>query len=156
MATEAKLRALPLRERKRVMTRQAILNAAERLFEERGFEHVTVAEIADAANVSVKTLFVYFRLKEDLVFANSERLLNVLVAGISTRSAGKSVLDGVADALIGLVHDPAGGSDLETFHRSVGDSAAIHNRLRRLWQEYEDALTVVVSAEMKNIEPTPR
>ena len=55
MATEAELRALPLRERKRVMTRQAILDAAERLFEERGFEHVTVAQIADAANVSVKT-----------------------------------------------------------------------------------------------------
>jgi AcrR family transcriptional regulator len=54
-----------LRERKKRLTRAAIFAAAERLFSERGFENVTVAEIADAANISVKTLFTYQRLREE-------------------------------------------------------------------------------------------
>ncbi|MGI8447637.1 MAG: helix-turn-helix domain-containing protein [Streptosporangiaceae bacterium] len=61
-------RAAALAARKRALTRAAIADAAQRRFGERGFGHVTVAEIADAANVSVKTLFVYFRSKEDLAF----------------------------------------------------------------------------------------
>lgn len=102
MATEAELRALPLRERKRVMTRQAILDEAERLFEERGFEHVTVAQIADAANVSVKTLFVYFRSKEDLAFADTS-LLDLCVAAIERRGAERSPGEAVTSALVGIL-----------------------------------------------------
>ncbi|NED91890.1 helix-turn-helix transcriptional regulator, partial [Streptomyces sp. SID11233] len=58
-----------LRERKKRMTRQAILDAAEALFARDGYEGVTVAQIADRANISVKTLFTYFSSKEDLAFA---------------------------------------------------------------------------------------
>src|SRR6202035_3843130 len=57
-----------LRERKKRMTREAIYAAAEALFGERGFDDVTVAEIADAANISVKTLFTYIGTKEELLF----------------------------------------------------------------------------------------
>ena len=57
-----------LRERKKAETRQAISDVATRLFEARGFEAVTVAEIAAAANVSAKTVFNYFPAKEDLFF----------------------------------------------------------------------------------------
>ena len=54
--------------RKKRLTRDAIFAAADRLFAQRGFENVTVAEIADAANVSVKTLFTYVSAKEELIF----------------------------------------------------------------------------------------
>ena len=65
-----------LRERKKRLTRAAIFAAAERLFSERGFEDVTVAEIADAANISVKTLFTYVRAKEELVFSDAPNILD--------------------------------------------------------------------------------
>ena len=57
-----------LRERKKQQTRQLIAETARRLFGERGFERVTVAEIARAAEVSEQTVFNYFPTKEDLVY----------------------------------------------------------------------------------------
>ncbi|WP_328315795.1 TetR/AcrR family transcriptional regulator [Streptomyces sp. NBC_00388] len=56
-----------LRERKKERTRAAISNAAITLFLERGFTQVSVAEVAEAAEVSKRTLFAYFPAKEDLV-----------------------------------------------------------------------------------------
>ncbi len=61
-----------LRERKKRATRQAISNVATRLFLERGFDEVTVAEIAEAANVAKMTVFNYFPRKEDLFFDREE------------------------------------------------------------------------------------
>jgi AcrR family transcriptional regulator len=57
-----------LRESKKLETRREIADTAMRLFVERGFDHVTVAEVAAAARVSVKTVFNYFPTKEDLFF----------------------------------------------------------------------------------------
>ena len=151
----ASLRALPLRERKRVMTRRAILDAAERLFEERGFEHVTVAQIADAANVSVKTVFVYFRSKEDLAFTDTS-LLDLYVAAIERRSPGTSPAEAVAEALVTLVSEGRQSvtDGIEGFHRGYGGSPALHPRLLRLWEEYEDRVTTVLAAE-SGAAPTP-
>src|ERR1700742_300822 len=118
--TETDYTTLPLRERKKVMLRETIIAAAERLFEERGFDNVTVAEIADAANVSVKTLFVYFRSKEDLAFADTS-LIDALVAALRARPAGGSPVDAVVGALKAAAEqDPEVG--LEGFHRLIGDS----------------------------------
>jgi len=57
-----------LRGRKKAQTRQKISNVATELFVERGFEQVSVAEVAEAASVARKTVFNYFPRKEDLVF----------------------------------------------------------------------------------------
>ena len=70
-----------LRERKKRATHQAISNVATGLFLERGFDEVTVAEIAEAANVAKMTVFNYFPRKEDLFFDREEEgrvLLRVL------------------------------------------------------------------------------
>jgi AcrR family transcriptional regulator len=143
-----------LRERKKALTRAAIVAAAQRLFEERGFENVTVAEIADAANVSVKTLFVYFRAKEDLAFADN-RLIEEIIAALAARPPGTTHAEAVAAELAAQVRaqdDPAAG--LEGFHRGYGESAAIQSGLLRLWAEYEDRITAFLAAEA-GTEPTP-
>src|ERR687893_140539 len=82
-----------LRERKKRVARQAIAATARRLFAERGFDAVTVAEIAAAADVSEKTVFNHFPTKEDLAFAGREENLKRLLAGIAQRAAGASILD---------------------------------------------------------------
>src|SRR5690349_6013618 len=82
-----------LRERKKRAARTAIAATARRLFAERGFDTVTVAEVAAAADVSEKTVFNYFPTKEDLAFAGREEGIAQFVAAIADRPAGDSVLD---------------------------------------------------------------
>jgi AcrR family transcriptional regulator len=133
-----------LRERKKRLTRKAIFDAAQRMFGERGFENVTVAEIADAANVSVKTLFTYVRSKEELVFSDEPSVLDAVVAAVKNRRIGQTPLVAAASALLAAVgdDDPAGG--LDSFNRMIGTSPAARSRLRAMYDETEDAITAVL------------
>ena len=69
-----------LRERKKRERRKAISDVAMGLFAERGYDAVTVAEIARAADVSEQTVFNYFPAKEDLVFDEEEQMREALEA----------------------------------------------------------------------------
>src|SRR6185295_8932661 len=83
-----------LRERKKERTRELIAETARRLFSERGFEQVSVAEIARTADVSEKTVFNYFPTKEDLVYwrleSFEEELLSAPRASRSSRPSAAS------------------------------------------------------------------
>ena len=83
---------LGLRERKKQQTRQLIADTARRLFAERGFDAVTVAEIARAAEVAEKTVFNYFPTKEDLFYRRLEGFEDELLDAIRQREPGESVL----------------------------------------------------------------
>ena len=138
---------MSLRERKKHLTRQAVLAAADRLFAARGYDNVTVAEIADAANISVKTLFTYFASKEDLAFADESALRDAIVRAVADRPDGTSAVDAVAAELRRQVRDTGQRGPMEGvegYHRSFGDSPALQSRLRRMWSDYEDAVTVAV------------
>src|SRR4029078_9305709 len=80
-----------LRARKKRVAREAIAATARRLFAERGFDTVTVAEIAAAADVSEKTVFNHFATKEDLAFAGREEGLKRLVADLTERPPRSTV-----------------------------------------------------------------
>lgn len=81
-----------LRERKKQRTRQAISDAALRLFLDRGFAGVSVADIADAAEVSKPTLFNYFPTKEDLLFDRIADHLDELATTVRNRAADETPL----------------------------------------------------------------
>src|SRR5579859_331706 len=83
---------LGLRERKKERTRELIAATARRLFVERGFEEVRVAEIARAAEVSEATVFNYFPTKEDLLYSRLEAFEEELVSAVRERPPGVSVL----------------------------------------------------------------
>src|SRR3954454_13722776 len=81
-----------LRERKKQQTRELIAETARRLFGERGFEAVTVAEIARAADVSTQTVFNYFSTKEDLVYWRLQSFEAELLDTVRDRATGESAL----------------------------------------------------------------
>src|SRR4029453_19143965 len=83
---------LGLRERKNQRTRELIAETARRLFTERGFDAVTVTEIARAAEVAQKTVFNHFPTKEDLVCWRLETFEDELLEAIRQREPGESVL----------------------------------------------------------------
>ena len=81
-----------LRERKRLRTRREISDVATRLFVERGFEHVTLAEIAETADVSVKTIFNHFGSKEELFFDRFDEVRARFESTVTERPPGVTVL----------------------------------------------------------------
>jgi AcrR family transcriptional regulator len=134
-----------LRERKKRLTRKAIFETAQRLFSERGFEDVTVAEIADAANISVKTLFTYVRSKEELLFTDERCVLDAVVTAVRNRRLGQTPLVAAATALLAAVDEKDPARSLEGFRQMAGASPAARSRLRVLWDETEDALAAALA-----------
>ena len=136
-----------LRARKKRVARETIAATARRLFAERGFDHVTVAEIAAAADVSEKTVFNHFPTKEDLAFAGREEGIARLVADIRDRPAGTSVLE-VFRALTDTVIDDfvaRGHEDLLTVARIIRHSPVLQERLTVGWEAGAAAITAAVA-----------
>src|ERR1700719_2888518 len=96
---------LGLRERKKRRTRQLIFDAAQRMFAERGFDAVTVAKIARAADVSEVTVFNYFPTKEDLFYGGMQFFEEQLIDAVRGRGRGESALGAFRRRLV----DGAGG-----------------------------------------------
>src|SRR5256885_5400291 len=81
-----------LRECKKLRTRQEIADKAMELFAKRGFDHVTVAEVAAEAGVSQKTVFNYFPTKEDLFFDEVPERVRAVADAIHSRPPGESIV----------------------------------------------------------------
>jgi len=81
-----------LREAKKLATRQQIADVAMRLFATRGFDAVTVAEVAAEAGVSQKTVFNYFPTKEDLFYDEVPERVRAVADAIHDRPAGESIV----------------------------------------------------------------
>lgn len=92
-----------LRERKKQRTRAAISQAALHLFAERGFEQVTLTEIAEAAEVGSRTLFRYFPDKEELVFSEDEAVETQLRIALAGRPRAEAATTAVIEATLSLV-----------------------------------------------------
>jgi AcrR family transcriptional regulator len=110
-----------LRERKKKRTRQQIFETASRLFVERGFDAVTVAEVARAADVSEVTVFNYFPTKEDLFFGGMEFFEENLLEAVRQREPGESA----AAAFRRCVLDSTGRVEAEENAVAITRAAAL-------------------------------
>jgi AcrR family transcriptional regulator len=138
-----------LRERKKRVTRDTIAATARRLFAERGFDSVTVAEIAAAADVSEKTVFNHFATKEDLVFAGGEARLSEFLDEIRQRPAGTSLLAvfrAATDGMIDLIASSADDDTVFVVPRIVRSSRVLQERLVVAWEQEAAALTDAIAA----------
>jgi AcrR family transcriptional regulator len=141
-----------LRERKKQQTREHIASTALGLFLERGFDAVTVAEIARVADVSEKTVFNYFPRKEDLVYWRLESFESELLTSIRERAPGESVLAAFGRFVLvqrGLLaeKDPEAVERLAALTRMITESPALLAREREIFERYTESLAALLAAE---------
>ncbi|MGW4531596.1 TetR family transcriptional regulator [Nocardia sp. NPDC004340] len=140
---------MALREEKKAATRTALADAAMALFAEKGFDKVTVAEVARAANVSVNTAFNYFPTKEDLFFDRQDEVVDRLAAAVRDREPGESAAAAVRRSFLDRVRrdDPTLGlaPAAATFWQLIDDSPALRARLLRLGEQTENTLAEVLA-----------
>ncbi|MFD7864702.1 TetR/AcrR family transcriptional regulator [Streptomyces sp. NPDC057682] len=130
-----------LRERKKRQTRQHLSDVASGLFLERGFDAVTIAEIAHAADVSVNTVYNYFPTKEDLFLDRSRSLVDRLSRYVRGRDKGESAADAVLRELRDQVESvsPTVGL-MEGYKRFIEVIEGADGLKARLWRVQQEAL----------------
>jgi AcrR family transcriptional regulator len=143
---------LGLRERKKQRTRQLIADTAWRLFAERGFDQVPVAEIASAAEVSEATVFNYFPTKEDLVFHRMEAFEQELLTAIRERDPGESIVQAFGRFVLtprGFLasREPGATEGMRAVARVITASPALLAREREILESYTSALAAHVAQE---------
>ncbi|GIE87590.1 TetR/AcrR family transcriptional regulator [Actinoplanes regularis] len=140
-----------LRAEKKQATRTAIADAALGLFLERGFDRVTVADVARVSRVSVNTVFNYFPAKEDLFFDRQDEVIQRLPTAIRERAPGEPAVAAARRAFLAeLDRDEVTlglHPGIAPFWRVVEESAALQARLRHLRDRTEEALSETLRTE---------
>src|SRR5580692_4513459 len=140
-----------LRARKKARTRQAIADAAARLFAERGYEQVAVTDVARAAEVSEQTVYNYFQTKEQLVTGRDQLVQDELSRLIRTRPPGitpaAAIRAFVLDYVEGIRRIPA-----RQWRGELGFLAAISPTVRRLSLEMSDRQASALAAAIAETE----
>ena len=146
--------------RKRLATRQKISDVATRLFIERGFEAVTVDEIAEAADVSRMTVFNHFPRKEDLFFDLDEEAREDLLASLQKRTPGTPPVEALRRFAHWAVENRRpymrffeAGSD--RFMATIQASEALKGRARAIRDELTETLTVALARSVDRHLPDP-
>ncbi|NOY90511.1 MAG: TetR family transcriptional regulator [Deltaproteobacteria bacterium] len=128
-----------LRDRKKVRTREALFDAAMKLFEERGFSATTVDDLAAEAHVSRRTFFRYFPEKEAVVFPWDAERLARFEAVLNAAKRGEPPFDSIRRALLALADEYTQQSDDMLAQHRVIESApqllAYERTLDRRWEE---------------------
>lgn len=141
-----------LRSRKKAATRQHISNVATRLFVERGFENVSVDDIAREAEVARKTVFNYFPRKEDLVFDREDELRNLVRQSLVERRR-QSPVHAFQTLMLTLLrenHPLFRMSERPVqFWRTVAESPALTIRARELQGTLADDLADMLAEAAK-------
>ncbi len=136
-----------LRETKKLRTRQEIADAAMRLFVKRGFDGVTVAEVAEAANVSEKTVFNYFPTKEDLFFDEVDEREAKMLESIRRRRAGESIVAAVRRLQAGDCPRMC-SPGFASFARIIEQSPALQAKELEIMARFTESLAAAIQEEL--------
>jgi AcrR family transcriptional regulator len=128
---------LGLRERKKQQTRDTIARVALELFAERGYDETTLAEIAEAADVSPRTIFSYFDSKEEILFCEAPSQLEELKQALALRPEGSTTVDALRE-LLSSIPPP---DELAMLRKQIiRESPALNLKLRARVAELEPVL----------------
>lgn len=137
------------RERKKAATRQALADAALNLFLERGYDQVSIRDIAEAADVSTTTLFKHFPGKEALVFDEDSDQQAALVAAVRDRAPGRSIPQALREHIKRVrIRPDESDARLTGFIELVKNTAVLAEYAHRMWMRHQDALARAIAADI--------
>ncbi|HWI73694.1 MAG TPA: TetR family transcriptional regulator [Baekduia sp.] len=138
-----------LRERKKEQTRRAIEDAAFRLFEERGYQATTVADIADAADIAPRTFFAYFPSKEAVVFGDFDDTFGTLDARLRERPDGENTFEGLRAWIGELIESDQAVGDRDHLRRClIRDNEALAAHERHVMGRFEQLIAENVARDL--------
>jgi AcrR family transcriptional regulator len=141
-----------LRELKKARTRRLIADVAARLFAERGYEHVTVSDVAREAEVSDQTVYNYFPGKEQLVTDRDQQVQDQLVDLIRSRAPGVSAAAAIRDYMLTSV-DGIPSISPELWRGELGYLAVMSPTVHRLSLEMTDRQADAIAAAINDTTP---
>jgi AcrR family transcriptional regulator len=147
-----------LRARKRQRTRETIARVALELFDRQGFQETTIPQIAEAADVSPRTVSAYFPHKEDLAFPDAEQEFVDFKARLRDRAPGETAIDAMRAIIRASVDEETERSSERQARRRVikaddGLRAHEHRYMRRVQEMLADAIARDLGASAEDIEP---
>ena len=135
-----------LRERKQARTRAELKAAADRLFDRRGFDAVTVEDICAEVEISPRTFFRYFHNKDEIVFEGIRPRLAQMVEAFANRPASEDAYQALCQALLSVAGDPDYQHELRWVHRLVSSSPELLGASLQHYRVCEDRLVDLVVA----------
>ena len=135
-----------LRARKKRETRDALTRAALELFVERGYDETTLAEIADAAGVSTRTIFAYFPSKEDILFSTIEAMRDALASALAERPAGMDALTALREFILSSAHQKT-ELDHKLGHVIACDATLSSHKRARI-SELQEVLSAAIADDL--------
>jgi AcrR family transcriptional regulator len=138
-----------LRERKKRRTRETILACARDLFEAQGFAETTISQIAEAAEVSPRTVFSYFPHKEELVFPDKDEMLESLSAAMAGRAEGEVATDALRRWLLEHFGDVEPEDHPHKWQRAlIDEDPDLRAYERRLQEDAEQVVAEAVAVDL--------
>ena len=139
-----------LRERKKQQTREKIERVALQLFAERGYDQTTLAEIAEAADVSPRTIFAYFESKEDILFCDEPVMFERLERQLEQRPAGATTVDALREFVSSF-----GKSDEQTRLRKriIGANEGLRHSERARSGAMEELVAASIAQDLGDVGP---
>jgi len=147
-----------LRERKRQRTRETIARVALELFERQGFQETTIPQIAEAADVSPRTVSAYFPHKEDLAFPDADADFDAFEARLRERLPGETAMDAMSAFIRATVEEMGEHSSERHARRRViraddGLRAHEHRYMRRVQEIIAAAVARDLGVSADDLEP---
>jgi AcrR family transcriptional regulator len=140
---------LGLRERKRQRTRETIARVALELFDRQGFQETTIAQIAEAADVSPRTVSGYFPRKEDLAFSDAEENFAAFDARLRDRPAGETAIDALREFIRSVLQEgEPRASERRTRQRVIHADEGLRAHEHHSWARVQESLAAAIARDL--------
>jgi AcrR family transcriptional regulator len=134
---------------------EAIARAAHELFVERGYNTITLPDIAEAADVSTRTIFAYFPSKEDILFDELEQMKDALTRALADRPDRKDALETIREFILNTQRADTSELD-QQLHHCISSEPTLRSQLRARIAQLKEVIAPAIAHDLETSEDDPR